>query len=228
MNRWLLALVAVISTTLWGCMNHDTEDGPVKRYLTDIVTYEGDNGQGGTRFTFQKADDSPLITLDWQGRLQADGLNRGTRLLIQYYPLSGQPYQSGDVELRGAARITCDTIMQVNMSKHPDWQRDRVYVYSLWRTGRWLNMHCRLPYSPEPRTFTLGVEDSTLYQEFPQVYIIHQLDSVAPRHDREYYVSWDIGPVWNNSTIHGLDVHVANSNMPQTIFPFRKQGRQQN
>lgn len=218
----LAALLA--AAALPSCMNHDTVDGPVKRYLTDIATYAGADSAGGTLFELQRADDSPLVRLSWPGRFKDDvALNPGQRLLIQYYPLSGVAYQTGPIELRGASLITCDTIRQGAIGDFPQWNRDKVYVYSLWRTGQYLNMHCRLAYSTTPRTFALVVDDSTASAARRQAYVVRQLDTVAPGHDREYYVSWWIGPVWRRDDVRALDVHVANSNMPQTVYTFSKQ-----
>jgi len=102
------------------------------------------------------------------------------------------------------------------------WDKDRVYVYSAWRTGRYINVHVRLTYSPEPRIFCLAVDPSTLGTAWPDVYLVHVIDGDVDNHDRAYYASFDIDAVWSRPGVEGVRLHIANSNLDKQIFTFPK------
>lgn len=204
-------------------MNHDTVDGPVKLMLTDIVTYDGET-DNGLSFSFQQIDDSPLVSLTASGIRfkESDSISPGQRMVIYYHPLSGVAYKSGEIELVGASPITSGKLASGHIADFPEWNRDRVYVYSMWRTGQYMNLHCRLTYSTVPRTFALMVDSASINDSIPQLYVLHQLADPTDYHDREYYVSWDMDALWKRQSVKGVDIHVANSNMPQKLFTFRK------
>lgn len=202
-------------------VNDDTVDGPVQMSLSDIVTFDGNAG-GRARFSFQQVDDSPMVNLVAQGELKSDDLEEGDRLYIVYIPESGKPYTSGNITLRGASLINCGDVVETEMSEMADWNRDKVYVLSLWRSGTYVNLHCRLTFSKDPRIFRLSADPATLGSAYPDLYVHHELPAGTDNYDHNYYASWNMAAVWNLPTTEGVRVHVANSNMPQCIFEFRK------
>lgn len=222
MKHRILIPVAILAALTSCSINEDTVDGPVDKTLYDIVTFDG-NVDGHARFSFQQVNDSPLINLVAQGELQSDDLKEGARLYIIYIPESGLPYTSGNITLRGAAFINSGQVVEQEMNDDMSlWNRDKVYVYSLWRSGNYINLHCRLTYSSEPRTFRLTVDPATIGNDYPDLYIHHEMASPTDNHDRGYYASWDMSPVWVLPSTLGVTIHVANSNLPQTTFTFSK------
>lgn len=215
-----LLVSAVMVLTLGSC-REDGVDGPVEMTCADIVTFAGNVG-GHATFTFQKMDDSPEITLTAQSAIAADGIDVGTRLLISYIPEDNKAYTSGPVTLLGGRVVTQSAVTTEWRDEYDAWDKDRVYVYSAWRTGRYINVHVRLTYSPEPRIFCLAVDPSTLGTAWPDVYLVHVIDGDVDNHDRAYYASFDIDAVWSRPGVEGVRLHIANSNLDKQIFTFPK------
>lgn len=215
-------MTSVLLSLIFAACGDDGVDGPVDMTCTDIVTFEGNDGSDAV-FTFQKVDDTPLITLTARTTIDEEEIPVGKRLLIYYNPPENQAYKSGEITLLGAKRITQSTVATEWSKDFADWDRDRVYLYSTWRSGNYLNVHVRLTYSTEPRIFCLAADPQTLDSEWPDVYLIHKLASETDSHDRAYYASFDLTPVWERQGVKGIRLHVANSNLDKHIFTFARQ-----
>ena len=211
---------ALLALTLGSC-GEEGVDGPVEMTCTDMVTFTGNIGNRAT-FSFQKMDDSPEIILTAQSAINAEGVDEGTRMLISYIPHDNRAYTSGMVRLIGARAVTQSPIITEWREEYENWDKDKVYVYSAWRTGRYLNVHVRLTYSPDPRIFCLAADPSTLESAWPDVYLVHEMDGEVDNHDRAYYASFDINDVWGRPGVEGIRVHIANSNLDKQIFTFPK------
>lgn len=199
----------------------DGVDGPVDMECTDIVTFEGMEGRAGV-FTFRKVDDSPVIRLTAEG-FDPKGVSAGSRMMLRYIPASGKPYTSGGITVTGQAYITQSQTAMEWVPEYDVWADSPVYVYSIWRSGSYLNMHVRLPYVAAPRLFGLVADPSTIADAKPDVYLVHILpDDAALTFTREYYASFDLSPVWDIETVSGITLHVANSNLDKHIFTFDK------
>lgn len=218
-----LAALALVALLAAGC--HDG-DGPeaVAPVVSQIATYTGSSGQGAV-FAFRQVDDTPLVTLHTQYTgIDEEKHPPGSRFYIRYVPAGGDPYASGEVTLKGLSRINDGALKQGDvLADYPDWGRDGVYVYSLWRSGSYINLHCRLTYDTEPRTFMLMADAATMGDAVPELYLVHRLASDANSHDRAYYASFDISKLWERPGCRGVRVHVANTNLTDTrAFTFMK------
>lgn len=217
--RWLLLLFSLI---LLSCSDDSGIDGPVDMQLWDIVTYTGrQSDNGGSVFTFRQVDDSPEIVLT-SDKVLPDDVEAGTRLMIRYIPESGESYKSGPVRLLGASKINQGSAETEWKDEYGDWNRDKVFLYSLWRTGTYLNFHLRLTYSAEPRIFTLVLDPATKDSDVPEFYLVHIMAKETDSHDRAYFASFDIGRIWSDPAVRGVKIHVANTNLDKQCFEFFK------
>lgn len=216
------ALAAIAILLSFSSCRDEGEDGPVEMMCTDIVTFAGDDGRGHATFTFQKADDSPEITLTSSNTISTENIDEGTRLLLNYIPAGNKAYKSGPVTVLSGQSIAQSSVALEWLKEYDDWDKWPVYVYSAWRSGQYLNMHVRLTYSLQPRLFHLAVDPATLGNERPDVYLIHVMADDADSHDRAYYASFDLTPVWSLPGVSGINLHVANSNLDKHIFTFDK------
>lgn len=212
-----MALV-VVSAALAGC-GRDGVDGPVDMDFTEIATYEG-NRDGHAVFTFRKVDDSPLVTLTASSAMPGE-LEQGTRVLINYTIPGNQPYTSGSISLRGAARITQSPVIMDDPEVLRLWGIDPLWLYSMWRSGDYINLLVRLTYTSEPRVFGLVLDPSTSSMEYPMLYVAHIISEEVDYHDREYYASFDISAVRSMPGVKGVRIGVNDTNMGQQIFTFR-------
>lgn len=214
-------ITALLAFSLASC-DEDGVDGPVEMTCTDMVTFVGNINDKAT-FTFQKMDDSPEITLTAQSAINTDRVTNGTRMLISYIPYDNKAYTSGPMTLLGARIVTQSPIVTEWREEYDNWDKDKVYAYSVWRTGSYINVHVRLTYSTEPRLFCLAVAPSTVESAWPDVYLVHTLNDKIDNHDRAYYASFDINEVWDRPYVEGIRLHIANSNLDKQIFTFAKQ-----
>ena len=81
-------------------------------------------------------------------------------------------------------------------------------------------MQLNLPYSTEPRQFSLVIDDATATDEVPQAYLYHRRNDTSPNFSRRYYAAFDVSELWKVQTCRALEIHVANSNNP-TLTTFR-------
>lgn len=196
-------------------------DGEVLMAYTDIATFRGNTAPGGgAEFGVRKEGDSPEATLYASRRIGDEGLEAGTRMLIRYTTPSNEPYTSGEIELRGAARIT-QTPVELETDLPEGWNTTPVYLVTAWRTGEYVNLHLRLPYSAEPRVFGLMADPTTLASAWPDVYLVHIMEGDAgATYERRYYASFDLSPVWDRPGVEGIRLHVNNSNLDTDTFTF--------
>lgn len=220
--KHLTALLSVLLLILTSCINSDTIDGEVVPMLTDIVTFEGNSG-GGAVFSFNASEDSPLVTLTADTPLSTDDFTTGNRVLLYYRPTAGQGvYASGPISIVAAGPVNNGEVKTTSTAELDGWDANPVFVYSMWRSGAYINLHCRLPYYNEPRRFGLATTSEALKQEIVDLYLVHQLPEPVNSHDRAYYASFDISAVWSLRSCRGVRVHVANSNLPKDTFEFLK------
>lgn len=208
----------IMSGVMASCSTDDDYNDRI--FYSSIVTIQSTDEASGTVFTFQRYDDSPLITLTAAGRTVDKG-RVGSRALLYYYPESGDPYASGPVEIRSLGAINCDTAIIRPIERY-EWDHDAIFLNSIWRTGEYINLRMRAEYSDKPRYFGLVVDSLTMDNPWPEAYILHNLDGAPPGYLRESYASFDISKVWSLPGCLGLRIHVNDSNLPADTYEFPK------
>ncbi len=190
--------------------------------LADIVTYKGAS-QSGAIFTFQRQNDSPEITLTATGKyVDENSFKPGNRVLISYYAANREPYTSGDITLTGIAAINNDTLKTGDAEKLSGWNTDAIYLNSIWRSGNYINIYFRADQSEEKRRFSLMIDEATMEEEFPQLYLVHDMLGQPDNFTRRVYASFDISSIWNNDRCKGIDIHINDSNLKTDKYSFTK------
>lgn len=215
LGRIFVAMMAAVLA--WGCSSDEPTDSVT---LYDIVTFEGDSDHGA-RFSFRKNGDSPLVELVAAGRrLNSEAVAEGDRVLIAYTPVSGEAYRSGDIELKGVSLINGGDMRRGGTD---GWDATPVYVNSLWRSGTYINLECKLDYADDKRRFYLALDEATAAEPVPDLYIVHDMGTLPPNFGRRIYASWDISAVWDVPECQGVTVHVNDSNRDLRPVVFMKQ-----
>lgn len=222
MPRIILTILFAL-TLLTSCLSDNGHDGPVDMTYWDIATFTG-NIDGKANFTIRQVNDSPEASLIAQTAIRIDDNNdiTGKRMLIRYAPENNKPYTSGAITLYSASPVNQSPTKIESIEKYPDWSRDAVYLYSTWRTGKYLNFHVSLTYDSEPRMFCIVADEATLENKYPDLYLVHIMKQVTDYHDRRYYASFDISEIWDRDNVCGVRLHVSNSNLDKDIFTFNK------
>ena len=222
---WTKILLASLLTITMSTSCRDT-DGPFAQsaVLTDIAVIL-EPSDGAARFAVQSsADGEPAI-------IHIDGLSVnnsefsvGDRALLSYhYPDPTTPaYSSGRVEFDGIGRINNDVLRVDPLSRHPNWNATPIYLMSIWRTRHYINISSRLTYSTKSRKFLVFVDESTVDNEIPELYLIHDINGAPDNFTRRNYASFDIAALWNRESCHGVNIHIATTNLKQETFQFHK------
>lgn len=202
---------------LCACSDDDYND---RIMLSDLVSIQASDASTGTTFTFQRYDDSPVITLV-DPKLNIKEELVGHRALLYYYPENGQAYESGNISTTGLNIVNSDTTVVRPIARY-DWNASPVYLNSIWRSGKYLNFRMRLDYSDKPRHFGLVVDSLTLTDPEPQLYLVHNLNGAPENFLRECYASFDISKIWQQPTCESITVHIKDSNLNNDIYIFTK------
>ncbi len=220
MNRPLLILSSLFVFLTTSCSDDESYNDHATLY--DIVTFEG-NTDSGAQFTLLRQDDAPAVSLLARGtKVDTETIEPEKRVFIGYIPASGEPYTSGDITLTGASAINNDVLRISSLDSIPAWDSDPIYLNSIWRTGNFINIYCRVSYSDEKRAFILMVDRATRDDAIPQLYLVHNLLGEPQSFTRRAYLSVDISSLWSETSCHGVTVHLNDSNLPQNTYTFYK------
>lgn len=221
-----LLIVPILALLVCSCSSKESDPGPIPPDVCyDFVTFVDSNNSGST-FEFRKSGDSPLITLTSTSKIDKSQLAPGTRVIIQYVPSGGQAvYQSGPITLYGIAQITNGSITSASLTDIKSWNSDAIKIITLSRSGQYLDLWAECNLFSKPRRFSIVADESTLADQYPEVYIIVESDNSNGR-VAQLYASFDLSAVWNLSTAKGISVNIKTAQGIETTR-FDKDDRQQ-
>lgn len=150
----------------------------------------------------------------------------GMCVMVGYSYTDGHvPYQPGTVSVSSFSYINNIGVRKLADGASTDgWDADPVELWSIWRGGPRIFMRLSLPYSTEPRKFSLVLDPATEHEAVPTLLLWHERATDTPTFDRRYYAAFDIAPIWEDAALKGVRVRVANSlNPSQCEFIFMKQ-----
>lgn len=208
----------LLASSLLSCS--DDNDYNDRAMLSDIVTVASKDSETVT-FRFRRYDDSPLITLTARGIDIKDEMI-GKRALLRYYPLNGNAYTSGDIDIFALSSINCDTARIADIDTIA-WDSTPIYLNSIWRSGEYINLHLKVLYSETPRIFSLIADSATIDSVVPQLYMSHNTFDAPDNFNFETYASFDISNIWNRPQCQGIDIHLNDTNLTKDKYSFSKQ-----
>lgn len=216
MKTSVILISSLLVMSLYSCSDEEYND---RALLSEIVTV-AENSQSSAEFRFQRYNDSPVIILTAKGINVNDDLI-GKRVLLRYYPISGNATSSGEIEIAALSTINCDTT-RVAAIDTIAWDETPIYLNSIWRSGEYINLHLRVIYSNQPRLFNITVDSSTIDNPVPQLYLCHNTFSAPDNYNFETYASYDISKIWSRPTCSGIEIHVNDTNLKKDIYSFTK------
>lgn len=206
---------------LTACLDHETVDGEVTPQVQTLATFEG-NTSDGARFSYIAQGDGPIVDLQAQVLVDTVSMHAGDRVLLTYVPRDSE----GKISLLSAIRVNNGVIQRKDAKTLQGWDSDPLFVESMWRTGRYLNLRCKLLWAPEPRRYNLEVDTNAIFCDIPDVYVAHEISDSTNRstaYMASNFASFDISALWDSPGVRGIKVHVNNSNLTdKTEFIFMK------
>ena len=216
-----LAVIMLMSS----CTGDDSGETVVCNY--DIVCLIGQSPASGSVFSMYLPDsDREIIYTDSRAVIDTSAVAIGDRLMIAYVA-DGQPYESGNVTVRGYTPVH-NSVLMVSPggieNTMADWRRDGIFLYSIWRSGNFINVRARLTYSSDPREFVLVIDADEVDAKVPvpTARLVHRMAQPIENFERQIYSSFDIGALWNLPWVQGLKIELANTNLTTDTFIFTK------
>lgn len=219
-SRILLSSSLLIAAS--ACSDSDT-DGVGMEMYQDIVTLS-QLGSNSSTFDFQVVDDSPLVTLTADVRLNPEKFPVGARLFITYTSPSTTYGQNAHISLYAVSRIYEASLIADGSSHVPEWwDNEPVAVTTLYRSGSYINLIAQIDNS-ENRSFYIAPDAATLSSSQPEIYIYTKSTAGdAAIYKRRTVASFSIADIWSRPDVTAVTVHIANSENPyKTSFKFNK------
>ena len=213
-RMWAMALPAVAAIILGGCSEGDDENRSVVATLYDVAEVI-EAGEETTVFEVYRPDaaEGAVLTADGSLFSESDEVGPGHCVFLAYQPDSGEPYTSGAISVLGWGKAHNEALLQSEPEHLADWDRDPVWLQSLWRAGDKVILRTMLTYDSEPRVFALVLDKTTLADEYPEAYLVHNRKTDRPNFKRQFYAAFDVGALWSYPSCRGLRIHVNNSNL---------------
>ncbi len=218
-NIFLTTAVCSAALSMASCdSNNDPEGGGTVIY-SNIVTVESVESTGAA-FTFQKENDSPLITLTTTQSVSGDGVNllkKGMRIVLSYTPVSGEQYKSGPITAYQWVKTYGggDQLPVVSASSTSGWYTNAVQQVMIQRTGPYLN--AGIVSNDTPEECRIVVDEATVNDEYPKAYLIYKSRNSPQPVNYVFYVSYSMTDMMERSTFQGLDVTYEDSYGRHTV-----------
>lgn len=222
----LMCYVVVMMALSIGFVSCEDDEVVMPEYpnetFYDIATFLG-NSQDNAVFELQKDEDSEPVRLTAVGvYLDTTSIKPDMRVLIGYVPKSGAAYVSDKITLVGVGRIFNDVSHNVNLADYPDWDGTPIHLLSMWRTGKYINIHCQVVYDKTGARFGLLVDETTIDNEYPDAYLVYIPEGDPDSYNKNLYASIDISEVWYRRGCKGINIHLNNSNLGEDTFRYIK------
>ncbi len=217
-----ILLIPFISVS---CMNNDDDPEFDDSTMCDIVTFVGnpENNNRNSVFQFQKEGDSRVTTLRANNTSLDTTTNKiNSRMLLYYTPESGMHNIDDNITVKSISMVFNDSIRTGDISKLPDPLYNPIYVNAIWRSGTYLNISCGLTYSYEPSAFMLMIDNTTVNNPMPDVYLSYKRGSDKESYFKAFYASIDFANLWNRPSCKGFTLHVNDSNFGNSKIEFKK------
>lgn len=219
MKRLLyILLTAIISTAATSC-NDDDEYYQYGDFRFDMVTFVGQDGNasGDTYINYPADDITPVTMIDQSAAAStAGGLDSGDRILLNYIVDSRNSDGSLNITARSYTRAITDTLRMVPTDTSVPM--DSINLNSIWRTGKYINIYCRVRYTEYARIMALVADYTTFNDDTVHCYLMHNMMQAPTYFWRRCYMSFDISSVWNLQSCKTVRVHINDVAYPELKY----------
>ena len=224
--RNIVAGVAAVAVALGcgGCSEGENENLTVGSILYDVAELAENDADGTVFKVYRPAGDECALLRAPGGSLGSDPeLEAGDCVFLAYEADNGEAYRSGDIRVLNWGPVLNSALLKGTPESLDGWDKDAVWLQSLWRAGNKVIIRAMLSYDQEPRVFALVADETTLGDEYPEAYLVHMRRTEQPNFKRQFYAAFDVGALWSYESCRGLRIHVRNSNVPEAgVFVVEK------
>ena len=210
----LLFIVAIVIAQ--ACDNEDYYRYGDFRY--DMVTFMGnEDGAGDVYINYPVNDNTPVRLIDHAGAVSIsnEDISVGDRLLLNYIVDKDNGDGTLDITARSYVQVVTDSLRYtLNMSS---LAQDSVSLNSIWRTGDYINLYCRVKYTGVSRLLALVMDYDTWHNDTVHCYLSHNMMGADAYFWRRCYMSFNISAVWNLQSCKVVRVHLND-----VAYPDRK------
>lgn len=218
-----LALVA-IAVGLSAC-NDSNNDGPVIETYQQFATLQSVSDNGSTFGVWNSAT-SGMRVLTSSEKIPASVCEPGQRLIILYQLMSGtSPEGSGSIALLAVMPVINGTVTEKTAAETGQWASNSVQEFSYQLTGNYLDLHFLAQMASEPKDCQLYVDQTTLADAYPVVYLIYEADNIATSTWKNVYASFDVSPILKDYVHKGFILKCANETGPKS-FTVQRDGQE--
>lgn len=219
-TTWPYILFTIIASVLLTSCSDD-EYYQYGDFRFDMVTYTGyDNEQGAaTYINYPAGDNAPQTLIDRQ--YAPTDLQAGSRILLNYIIDSHNSDGTIAITTRGYTQAFADSLRYTPIvSTIP---MDSISLYSIWRTGNYINLHCRVKYTDSARLMALLADYKTINDDTVHCYLMHNTMGAQVYFWRRCYASFDISSVWNLQSCKTVRIHINDvAYRDQKYYDFTK------
>lgn len=219
--KHLSILITAILLVLASCDKQEDIDRAYTDYRYDIVTYLGKNATGAV-FEYLGHGDSASVML--QSHVALKDVVTNQRVLLRYdFADNNTASANRDIDVFGCNRIISDTVSLAELPPS-ELPRQQVKLRSMWRTGRYINLHCLVEYTGKDRTFRLEADPQTIDNDTVDCYLVHDLRGASAGWWRDCYASFDVAPLWDKQSFKCMRLHIVDITYPnREYYYFNKQ-----
>jgi hypothetical protein len=222
-HSFMVSVAAVAVALTFASCSSDSDNPYFGDFSYDMVTYLGAGDNGGSVFSFQSLDDSPLITLNAPATT-LNGINAGQRLLLNYVVNDSVSSTLKTVSVNGYAKAITDSLRIASHQRLLTLAMDSIQLKSIWRSGNYINLNCFVKYTGEVRVVSLVVDESTRNNSVVDCYFVHDMKGATTYFWRRCYCSFYIGSLWKSSSCRTLRVHLNDLSYPSIkYYDFNKE-----
>lgn len=208
-----MCMVAVIAAAVTSC-NSDDGNNDFSMFMS-FVTLENSTDTG-TKFTTNIGENSELVTFTSSVVLKEEQYPKGKRYIIGYSNEKNERYASGPINLYTIITVANGDVARSTPEAIALLQKDPISVTLLQREGNYINIEANAPVTISPKLFGLYVDENTMNNEYPDVYVGFQTDNTGGV-DRQFYGSFSIKSLWESPTCKGIKVHFRSFGVEKEI-----------
>ena len=210
----LPAVIALVVSAMTSC--GDDEYYEYGNSSFDMVTYAGNGTAGDSYINYPVNDIAPVTLIDAATNASSAGLKSGTRLLLNYAVNSRNSDGSLNITAKSYTKAITDTLRYVPGTT--PIHMDSVSLNSIWRTGRYINIYCRVKYTETARVMALVADYRTIRNDTVHCYLMHNMMDATAYFWRRCYASYDISSVWNLQSCQTVRIHIDDVNYPERRY----------